>query len=299
MSHSTNPDPGDRRSRSTIGPFIGHLYLGAVVGLAACTSAADTSLLFAGGFELDEFTGWAVQTCCSHSATLVDAPVREGRQAVRFELRRDDPLVRAGKRAEFAVASRHYTGGVGDERWFGFSMFVPSDWVLEAPPSWPGATIAQWHGLPDFELGETWRSPPLEIALRGDNWIVINRWDPKPITDGDDLEPDGGLEIVWEGPFERGAWTDWVIHTKWSYQQDGLLEIWSNGVKVVEKRGPNTYNDQGSLRLKIGMYKPSWKSYPDVPSSISTRIVYHDAVRIGGSESGYAAVSVQAEGRDD
>ena len=60
MSHSTNPDPGDRRSRPTIGPFIGHLGLGAVVGLAACTSAADTSLLFAGEFELDEFTGWDV-----------------------------------------------------------------------------------------------------------------------------------------------------------------------------------------------------------------------------------------------
>ncbi len=60
MSHSTNPDPGDRRSRLTIEQFIGHLYLGVVVGLAACTSAADTSLLFAGEFELDEFTGWAV-----------------------------------------------------------------------------------------------------------------------------------------------------------------------------------------------------------------------------------------------
>ena len=54
---------------------------------------------------------------------------------------------------------------------------------------------------------------------------------------------------------ERGAWTDWVFHVKWSYGPDGVLEVWKNSQKIVTKSGPNTFNDARGPYMKMGIYK--------------------------------------------
>jgi hypothetical protein len=91
---------------------------------------------------------------------------------------------------------------------------------------------------------------------------------------------------MYRTPATRGAWTDFVVHAKWSYTgTSGLLEVWKNGAQVVNQTGPNIYNDQTNGYMKIGFYKWSW------PSSIPVRIAYFDAVRIAGAGGNYATVA--------
>ena len=70
----------------------------------------------------------------------------------------------------------------------------------------------------------------------------------------------GCTNTTW-APTEKGCWTDWVVHVKWSYQSDGILQIWKNGEKVVDQNGPNAFNDAHGPFFKMGLYK-GWRNPP-------------------------------------
>jgi len=98
-------------------------------------------------------------------------------------------------------------------------------------------------------------------------------------------QPPNGLKMYYT-PAQRGVWTDFVVHAKWSYSgSGGLLEVWKNGTQVVNQTGPNIYNDQANGYMKIGFYKWSWGS------SIPGRVAYFDAVRIAGAGGSYNDVA--------
>jgi len=90
------------------------------------------------------------------------------------------------------------------------------------------------------------------LAIYKDRWRVGNRWDPKRVTKNKNPRPEGGSEGWYVGNIEKGKWTDWVFHIKWSHKPDGLLEVWKDGKLVVRKTGPNTYNDEKGPFLKMG-----------------------------------------------
>jgi hypothetical protein len=202
----------------------------------------------------------------SHSIQTTKAP--DGSDAIRFELRRTDPNVALGKRSELALDSV----AAGSEQWYGFRVMLPQGWDRD-----PGSyeVIGQWHEIPDWNLGEGWRSPPLGIYVRDGQWRVNNKWDSKPKTEGNTPE---GKATLWTGAYETGEWANWVFHVKWSHKSD------------VDKKGPNTYNDQVGPYFKIGVYKPDWKENPRA-SNTDKRVVYFDQVRIGENNAGYGAVA--------
>lgn len=96
----------------------------------------------------------------------------------------------------------------------------------------------------------------------------------------------GGKEKIDLGPYEAGTWTNWKFHVKWSYQSDGLVEIWKDGQLVVSKTGPNTYNDRQGPYFKIGIYKPDWKYKPQ-KSNTTQRVIYFDEVRVENNSSAW------------
>jgi hypothetical protein len=285
------------------GKFVAGAIPGSFLVIAACTgAAADTasiriraepaeSLAFLGDFE-NGFTGWNTsEHCCSYSQGLVSDPVRAGRNALRIELRREDPQVALGPRSELIAfpgniptTERTPVGGVGDEVWWGLSIYVPTDWQYDTLPE----IVHQVHEQPDIELGETWRPPPFALQVRGNAWEVWNRWDPEPLT-GTTLTPDQQA-LLWSGPIAKGRWTDWIVHAKWAFDSAGVLEVWRDDTKVVEKRGPNAYNDRNSMYLKVGIYKWPWKAAP-TPSDPAVRVVYYDEVRIAAGQGRYSAVA--------
>ena len=80
-----------------------------------------------------------------------------------------------------------------------------------------------------------------------------------------------------------------MFHVKWSHKSDGLLEVWKDGKLVVRKTGPNTYNDKRGPFLKMGIYKPQWKSKPEL-SKVTKRVIYFDEVRVGDASASYEDV---------
>ncbi len=249
--------------------------------------------LFYDGFEGGSLDQFVTVGCCSYSATVVHNSVsRRGRSAARIELRASDSLVGASHRSELRVMSGSIVGGVGSERWYGLSIYVPNSWKVDSNPH-DYQILAQWHNLPDVQLGEGYTPPPLAIWIDKGDWSIWSYWDPSPVTHllaNGQPAPPGGSKVLWRGTLDTGRWTDWVVHTKWSYGPDGLLEIWKDGTKIVSESGPNTYNDIRPLYFMVGLYKWMW----DDPTQVwtqPTRTAFFDEIRIVGAGGSYAAVA--------
>jgi len=99
--------------------------------------------------------GWNRQWCCDRSANTVTSPVRNGRYSARFELRRGDATVSSSKRAEVSEPAPRSGARERIERWYGFSIFLPGEWVPDASAE----ILTQWHHASDTG------SPPLVLQL--------------------------------------------------------------------------------------------------------------------------------------
>ncbi len=90
-------------------------------------------------------------------------------------------------------------------------------------------------------------------------------------------------------PPAYGEWVDWVINVKFD-NRDGIIKVWRNGVKIVDWRGDNHQVEKvEGAYLKLGLYSYQYKT---VSSSIKfKRTVYHDELRIAGSNGNYALVA--------
>lgn len=247
--------------------------------------APKRALLFNLDFESGNLNNWHKKKLPDKSSALiVNEPVRHGRHAVQFTLQRGDRIVSKGKRAELQIFN---AAELKNEYWYGLSIFLPNDWQTDAMDE----VVAQWNATCDAHLGEdARRSPPLALRIKNNIWFITNRWDERKITPPGNTAP---KTILWKGPFAKGVWTDWVVHARWSYESDGLIEIWKNGEKIIVWKGPNAYNDELGLRFKIGIYKPKWND-PRAKANIRRRVIYHDEVRIGGNDAAYEDVAPSA-----
>ena len=236
-------------------------------------SSKATTFLY--DFEEDKFKKgdiWNVlETCCKHSYEYSTAESYKGKKSVKFELRRNDKEVYNSKRSEFAGRVEEANG----DNWYRFRMFIPDDWETD-PNSFE--IITQWHAYPDFDKGETWRSPPLYIVIQGDKIKLQNQWDSEEVTVNNTPE---GKSVLWEGNLDelKGKWVNWTFHIKWTHSQDGIVEVWQDEEKIVDRIGANTYNDERGVYLKIGIYKPDWKYSPH-KSIVDSRIIYFDDLEI-------------------
>lgn len=219
---------------------------------------------------------WQQELCCEHSAQVVQSPTGSKNPAIRFTLNRTDPLIAGSKRAELRLNSVP----PNSEWWYAFNVLVPAANVQDRSFE----IVTQWAGLPDFNLGETWREPVLTLANYGDRWRVSNRWDPRPVTRARGTQSRDRSQGWWIGTIHKNEWTDFVFHVKWSHKQDGLLEVWKNGKLMIGKNGPNTYNDRRGPFLKIGIYKPQWKSRPEL-SQANQRVIYFKNIKIAQANS--------------
>ncbi|MBN1361484.1 MAG: polysaccharide lyase [Sedimentisphaerales bacterium] len=234
-------------------------------------------LLFESDFERGDLTGWRPS---GNTPTVANHPIRAGRRAMRTSLDRHNDTV--PYRTE--VSGPH--ADVGKEYWYGFSIFLPDDYV----PDGIWEIVAQWHGVPDFDIGDNWRNPVMALSTTNGRWGWVSRWDAKRNTFESGKREYGGTHNYDLGPYRTGAWTDWVVHVKWLYGPDGILEVWRDGEKVIDQDGPNAFNDKDGPFFKMGLYK-GW-SDPNRPSDkVTSRVLYHDEFRMGGSEARYDDVA--------
>jgi hypothetical protein len=242
---------------------------------------SQPELPFLSDFETGSLEGWSKELCCDTSAQVITNPVRTGHYAVQFSLNQTDKDIQGSKRAELTLGKLITPANA--ERWYGFSIYLPASYV----PDLSSEIVAQWHEVPDFTLGENWRTPPLALKTVDGRWQISNRWDPNPLTKKNTPGPGGGQANTPLEPYTTNQWTDWVFHIKWSSEANGLLEVWQDRRLVLRKVGPNTYNDQTGPYFKIGLYKPDWK-YRPAQSVTTNRQIIFDEIRVGDQTANFA-----------
>ena len=240
-----------------------------------------TNLLLESTFEDSTcFKRWIKEICRPGALLLTrEVPARAGNACARFEFDKSDVLLyNRYVRAEIRQQSE-----IEAERWYGFSNYLPLNFVTDPLAE----KIAQWHEVPDWSLGETWRSPPISFGIENGRYYVQILWAAAAVNTNKTKD---GEKKVYLGLVDKGKWNDWVFHIKFSYKSDGILEIWKNKTRIFSYYGPNSFNDRIYPYFKIGIYKWGWDGWASY-SPESKRVLYYDEVRIGNKQSNLNEVS--------
>jgi hypothetical protein len=215
------------------------------------------------------------QTATSWGLQIVESPVYEGKKAARFELRDSDPENNNGTRSEIS-----FPGPVNSnnpERWYAFALFFPSN-DFDADKS--DEVISQWH--------QGGKATP-SLCIRTKN----NRLRLRINTHAN------GKEVIEMGPMERDVWRYYVMHIKHSATANGLVEIWRDGVLLVNHSGANMYDlSTGKFHTpnwKLGIYKSTWNG--NAVTDARKRVLYFDAISIGNEHASFTEMKVKNDKR--
>lgn len=214
---------------------------------------------------------------------ILEVPgLRTGGKAARFAV----PRAPDSFRSEISLPSEKGF----NERWYAERMLVPLDWVFD--PAKGNDIVMQWHAVPG-----NWKAtfPNLEISVGNANWFIRQSYGSAKMKP---TRTNGKLDDT----VRPGAWVSWVIHAKWSAGSDGLLEIWKDGKKVMERQGANVYSDIGveyTPYLKTGIYHPEWHLDKDAKREAfekehpmaTNKVIFVTDVKVGSERATYADVS--------
>lgn len=214
---------------------------------------------------------------------ITDPPGRTGlSKAVRFTV----PRAPNSFRSELSLPSEKGF----NERWYGASLFVPENWVIDNNR---GADIVvQWHGVPG-----NWKPtyPNLVIAIQSSNWYIRQSF-------GSPQNGPDRTSTRLDAPLKPGEWVDWIIHAKWSPNADGRIRIWKDGKEVFQATGPNVYGTierEYTPYLKTGIYHPEWnlksdahkKRFEEEIPGVTNKEIYVSKVVIGSARASLEDVS--------
>ncbi|MDQ3289851.1 MAG: polysaccharide lyase, partial [Bacteroidota bacterium] len=172
-------------------------------------------------------------------------------------------------------------------RWYGFSMYLPSGYWQNSMASDTWDIIAQWHALED--RGESARFPPIALVVSKGRLNVVMYWATRSTNTNSTIS---GKKVFDLGPVIKDRWIDFVFHINFSHQSNGVLDVWFNGTKAVSFRGPNSYNDNQYPYFKTGIYKRDW-------GSISKRALFIDDIRTGTGSADYNDVAPSGSGSNN
>jgi len=227
---------------------------------AKVSAKATGNLIWSDNLEGSTFfsTVPSVQTATSYAITTVTNPVYQGTKAARFELRDTDPENHSGTRSEIS-----FDDPTNLNRWYSYAMYAPSAYYKSDAED---EIITQWHqgGSLTPSLCLRVKSDKLYIRILGTIWVEL-------------------------GNFDKDQWHAYVMHIKHSSGSDGLIEIWKDGVKIMDRAGANMYKVEGDLHnpsLKMGIYKSDWNGSGTTETNI--RVLYLDDIKIGNENATYA-----------
>jgi hypothetical protein len=226
---------------------------------ASVSTRAIGNLIWSDDADLSTLFGTYVKrhTATSYAITAVSNPVYQGLKSARFELRDSDPEVQSGTRSEIS-----FPDATNLNRWYSYALYAPSDKFKYDDDD---EVITQWHqggGL----------TPALCVRVRKDRIFmrVLGTW----------------IDL---GAFEKDVWRAYVMHVKHSSGSDGLIEIWRDGVKIMNRSGANAYKIDGDIHnpnMKLGIYKSNWNG--SGTTSTNVRVLYFDDIRLGNENATYA-----------
>ncbi|MEU6861002.1 polysaccharide lyase [Glycomyces sp. NPDC046736] len=264
---------------------LGVIAAGVVPSSAHADGADPNSLLFADFENGDIKSGYPDidhNKFAPYSVKIASSG-RDSGASVHHELRQGDEPQAGGMRAESdALHFPPARFGVGDTRYYAFSVYLPSTWEYD---SLTEDIVFQWHNTPKgTEPCEPTKTPSAFLAVHphnGGEWRLRVNSDPNPCTTPETIAKTHlGL-----GSLALGQWTDFVFRFDWAYDASGEIEVWKRTSgnptwAYAHHDGPNTYNDNhDSGYIKWGIYKPGWNG--GAVSDVDKRAVFHDNIAVG------------------
>ncbi len=218
------------------------------------SATASSNLIYLETFEgSDPLSFTHHQFSEDHSFGTAQNPILEGSYSGRFELRDDDEMTANGTRAEVLFPEQDH-----NERWYSYSLYLPSDgFKIDSNND----IISQWH------QGSGSGSPTTTLRIKNDRFFLKSGPTKEERVDYDIAE------------VQKDAWNEFVFHIVHSGGEDGLVEVWLNGEQVLNIKGGNLNKDFDLPRWKIGIYKDDWNY--DETTDTDLRIMYFDNVRMG------------------
>jgi hypothetical protein len=257
------------------------IALGVVLGGIALGATADSELLhtepwlmFGSSFESGAIFDGEDWNFSGNELTVTREKARAGDYAVKSYLHRYDSHTsyRTELRAKAPPPVK------GQDTWYGFSIYLPAPFERDEI----GETLTQWHATSD--PGEQNLNPPIALKVKDGSWGLFVRSNPFQPT----VKSRQHQDSYKFGSLDTNEWTDWVFRIRWSYDNDGIVQVWKNGKQVLNRTGPNCYNDKVMPHFRIGIYKSQWRSKV---GDVTERTVYHDEVRIAGKNGSYSVVA--------
>lgn len=254
------------------------LALGVNKSEAKIIESVSESISEASGIEASGAKGGASCNKLENVSTFINNtahPVRAGKQAFRHWVNR------CGERSELRMKKTQ----IGQTYWYGWSMYLPSDWQ----DTKEGFDIfSQWATYPTPRNGNfTCGANGSYIVRNGSN--VVFKFQHK----GDSTDIQCDRYTLAKISDIRGKWVDFVMQVKWTGDKDGFMKLWmktgdSSYVQKVDYKGRTYWNDEGEgPYFKTGLYKgaPNFKGP-------APRYLYTDEYRLGDSNSSFAEVSL-------
>jgi len=245
----------------------------------------EGAVIFSDDFNTINYTTWS-NSIDGSTAVLEDVkcPVGTNRKAggncVHFGVTycSSDPTC---YRSEL---SRNNNMVIGAEYWFGFSIFLPSDYNQDTIA--PDNIHFQIHGSPRHDINELWRSPIFAIGVSNMQWRVETRGDPRyNMTDNNAK----WYHTQLIGAAQPGQWVDFVVHDVFRFDTTGSVVVWKNGVQSFSVNNTGTcYNDGTGPYMKIGIYKWEWEVHQAY--KVTNMQNYYAEVKVGDHTSSYAEV---------
>jgi hypothetical protein len=236
------------------------LPIGGVCLLLPLILSSAHAALFKDSFENRSFAGF---NFVGNPARIANSPVRLGNYSSAMSVASG-----SSARSELLVLNpKEFL--IGREYWIGFGNLLTR----------PGDIVFNLHKRPD--PGETAGTQPLTFTTGGGVWRLFVRHDANARSTTRSIT----AHQFTFGEIKGGQWTDWVFHLKLSYRADGLLEVWKNGVKVLNYLGPTCFNDNQGPFMKFGIYNPSGGP------TLAGRTINYDEVKVGDQASSYAQVA--------
>jgi hypothetical protein len=213
--------------------------------LVCLSTAAHASVVWRGDFETADLSQWTHFEGLASRLTVVPSPVRQGKYALRTELRQGD-IASNGTRNEMDWV---YQQTEGMDLYYAWSTLFPAEY----PKVTGFQTFTQWH----HNVGGG--APPLHFDVLVDQIVFVRST--------------GGYQALWSAPLVRGVWHDFVLHVKWSADAStGFVELWYDGQKVLEKTAGATLIPGTWVYLKQGLYRDN--------AIVPVAVLYHDGMTV-------------------
>jgi hypothetical protein len=197
--------------------------------------------------------------------TVVADPVVSGRKVVRVSMSRNENfsnVANGAPRAELLFPSpvRFAQGGDYLIRW---STFLPESFIFDSQQL---MIITQIHQ--SVSTG----APTIALTLMGTRYAISERG-------GSDPTSVSGSKSLCCADTDRGSWVYWTLrYIPDETGQHAVTELYKNGTSVFATSGiANTYINDQSPYLKIGLYKPNWETQP---SDVTQSTVFYGPVNV-------------------